>query len=147
MDLQTEGYHQVGLPNTVAPGRNLIFLSFAAARAWQLGIEKIVTGVCQTDYSGYPDRRKNTIDALQLALNLGIERQFVLHTPLMWLNKAETVKMAQEFGAMEAFSYSLTCYNGTFPPCGICPACYLRQRRFFDTRICDPLTERREKTL
>ena len=147
MDLQTEGYHQVGLPNTVVPGRNLIFLSFAAARAWQLGIEKIVTGVCQTDYSGYPDRRKNTIDALQLALNLGIERQFVLHTPLMWLNKAETVKMAQELGALEAFSYSHTCYNRTFPPCGICPACYLRQRGFFDAGICDPLTERREKTL
>ena len=69
------------LPNTFVPGRNLILLSFAAARAWQLGIENIVTGVCQTDYSGYPDCRKNTIEALQLALNLGMEKQFVLHTP------------------------------------------------------------------
>ena len=65
------------------PGRNLILLSFAAARAWQLEIENIVTGVCQTDYSGYPDCRKNTIEALQLALNLGMERQLLLHTPLM----------------------------------------------------------------
>ncbi|MBT7205517.1 MAG: 7-cyano-7-deazaguanine synthase QueC [Deltaproteobacteria bacterium] len=133
------------LPNTFVPGRNLILLSFAAARAWQLGIENIVTGVCQTDYSGYPDCRKNTIEALQLALNLGMERQFVLHTPLMLLTKAQTVRMAKDLGALEALSFSHTCYNGTFPPCGTCPACHLRQKGFSEAGVIDPLIKRTEE--
>ena len=133
------------LPNNFVPGRNIILLSFAAARAWQLGIENIVTGVCQTDYSGYPDCRKNTIEALQLALNLGMERQFVLHTPLMWLTKAQTVRKAQDLGALEALSFSHTCYNGTFPPCGTCPACHLRQKGFSEAGIIDPLIKRAEE--
>ena len=144
---QAETNKDEGLPNTFVPGRNLILLSFAAARAWQLGIENIVTGVCQTDYSGYPDCRKNAIDALQLALNLGMERQFVLHTPLMWLSKAQTVKMAQEFGALEALSLSHTCYNGQFPPCSTCPACFLRERGFLEAGIPDPLIERAKQSI
>jgi 7-cyano-7-deazaguanine synthase len=144
---QAETNKDEGLPNTFVPGRNLILLSFAAARACQLGIENIVTGVCQTDYSGYPDCRKNTIDALQLALNLGMERQFVLHTPLMWLSKAQTVKMAQEFGALEALSLSHTCYNGQFPPCSTCPACFLRERGFLEAGIPDPLIEKAKKLI
>ena len=140
-----ENIIEEGLPNTFVPGRNIILLSFAAARAWQLGIENIVTGVCQTDYSGYPDCRKNTIEALQLALNLGMERQFVLHTPLMWLTKTHTVRKAQELGALEALSFSHTCYNGSFPPCGTCPACHLRQKGFSEAGIIDPLIKRAEE--
>lgn len=79
-----------GLPNTFVPGRNLIFLTFAAALAYRRGIRHIVTGVCETDFSGYPDCRDDTIKALQVALNLGMERRFVLHTPLMWVDKAQT---------------------------------------------------------
>ena len=110
-----------------------------------MGIENIVTGVCQTDYSGYPDCRKNTIEALQIALNLGMEKQFVLHTPLMWLTKAQTVRKAQELEALEALSFSHTCYNGTFPPCDSCPACHLRQKGFSEAGIDDPLIKRAEE--
>ncbi len=145
IEAHQENIFEEGLPNTFVPGRNIIFLSFAAARAWQLGIDNIVTGVCQTDYSGYPDCRKSTIEALQLALNLGMERQFVLHTPLMWLTKAQTVRKAQELGALEAISFSHTCYNGTFPPCGTCPACHLRQKGFSEAGIIDPLIKRAEE--
>ena len=145
VEVQNEKSNRENLPNTFVPGRNLILLSFAAARAWQLEIENIVTGVCQTDYSGYPDCRKNTIEALQLALNLGMERQFVLHTPLMWLDKAQTVMMAKDLGALEALSFSHTCYNGIFPPCGSCQACHLRNKGFYEAGVIDPLIERAKK--
>ena len=145
VETHRENIIEEDLPNTFVPGRNLILLSFAAARAWQLGIENIVTGVCQTDYSGYPDCRKNTIEALQLALNLGMERQFVLHTPLMLLTKAQTVRMAKDLGALEALSFSHTCYNGTFPPCGTCPACHLRHKGFSEAGVIDPLIKRAEE--
>jgi 7-cyano-7-deazaguanine synthase len=127
------------LPNTFVPGRNLIFLTFAAARAYQLGIRDVVTGVCQTDYSGYPDCRQNTIDALQLAVNLGMDAHMTLHTPLMWMNKAETVLLAQEVGALEALAWSHTCYQGQFPPCGSCPACVLRAKGFAAAGLPDPI--------
>ena len=84
-----------GLPNTFVPGRNLIFLTFAAAIAYRRGIRHIVTGVCETDYSGYPDCRDDTIKALQVALGLGMERRFVLHTPLMWIDKSQTWALTQ----------------------------------------------------
>ena len=145
VEVQKEKSNRENLPNTFVPGRNLILLSFAAARAWQLEIENIVTGVCQTDYSGYPDCRKNTIEALQLALNLGMERQFVLHTPLMWLDKAQTVMMAKDLGALKALSFSHTCYNGIFPPCGSCQACHLRNQGFYEAGVIDPLIERAKK--
>ena len=145
VEVQNEKSNRENLPNTFVPGRNLILLSFAAARAWQLEIENIVTGVCQTDYSGYPDCRKNTIEALQLTLNLGMERQFVLHTPLMWLDKAQTVMMAKDLGALEALSFSHTCYNGIFPPCGSCQACHLRNKGFYEAGVIDPLIERAKK--
>ena len=90
------------LPNTFVPGRNLIFLTFAAAYAYRRGIEELVTGVAQTDYSGYPDCRQATIDALQLAIRLGMESGLVIHTPLMFRTKAETVHMAQALGALAA---------------------------------------------
>src|SRR6202158_1879312 len=87
-----------GLPNTFVPGRNLVFLTFAAAVAYRRGITHIVGGMCETDYSGYPDCRDETIRALQVALNLGMNKQFELHTPLMWLDKAGTWKLAHELG-------------------------------------------------
>ena len=105
------------LPSSFVPGRNLIFLTSAAILAQQMGYNNIVTGVCETDYSGYPDCRNNTIRALELSLNLGIDSNFVIHTPLMWLNKKETVELATTFpGCMEALKYSHTCYEGKFPP-------------------------------
>src|SRR6266852_8043693 len=87
-----------GLPNTFVPGRNLVFLTFAAALAYRRGIAHIIGGMCETDYSGYPDCRDETIRALQLALNLGMDRRFVVHTPLMWIDKAATWAMAEALG-------------------------------------------------
>ncbi|MFT8721478.1 MAG: 7-cyano-7-deazaguanine synthase QueC [Acetobacter malorum] len=127
-----------GLPNTFVPGRNIIFLTFAAALAARRGIRHIVTGVCETDYSGYPDCRDDTIKAVQVALNLGMDSRYVLHTPLMWIDKAETWKLAEELGGAPLVSLinqeSHTCYlgdRGTMHPwghgCGECPACALRR--------------------
>lgn len=126
-----------GLPNTFVPGRNLIFLTFAAALAYRRGLKHIVGGMCETDYSGYPDCRDDTIKAMQLALNLGMDRRFVLHTPLMWINKAETWKLAQELGGDALVEIvrteTHTCYRGERGNlhdwgygCGECPACELR---------------------
>lgn len=131
-----------GLPNTFVPGRNLIFLTFAAAYAYQRNVQHLVAGVCETDYSGYPDCRNNTIQALQVAINLGMEARLQIHTPLMWLTKAETVTLAQEVGAMEAMAWTHTCYQGAFPPCGKCPACELRQQGFETAQTQDPLVAR-----
>ncbi|MEY3552779.1 MAG: 7-cyano-7-deazaguanine synthase QueC [Pseudomonadota bacterium] len=126
-----------GLPNTFVPGRNLIFLSFAAAYAYRRGLKHIVTGVCETDYSGYPDCRDDTIKAMQVALNLGLARRFVLETPLMWNDKAQTFALARELGG-QAFldlvvAESHSCYAGDRSKlhdwgrgCGTCPACQLR---------------------
>ncbi len=130
-----------GLPNTFVPGRNLLFLTFAAALAYRRGIRHIVTGVCETDYSGYPDCRDDTIKALQVALNLGMERRFVLHTPLMWIDKAETWRLAASLGGEELVSLiveeSHSCYLGLRDKqhawgygCGECPACDLRAKGF-----------------
>jgi 7-cyano-7-deazaguanine synthase len=126
-----------GLPNTFVPGRNLIFLTFAAALAYRRGIKHIVTGVCETDYSGYPDCRDDTIKALQVAINLGMERRFVLHTPLMWRDKAATWALAHELGGDALVdlirTHSHSCYLGVRDishdwgaGCGECPACHLR---------------------
>lgn len=130
------------LPATFVPGRNLIFLTYAAAYAWRKNIEHLVTGTNQTDYSGYPDCRESTLQALELAINLGMEKTFKIHYPLMHLTKAETVKLGIEVGAMEALAYSHTCYNGQQPPCGICDACKLRAKGFEEAGVADPLVER-----
>lgn len=127
------------LPNTFVPGRNLIFLTFAAAFAYQKGSNHLVTGVAQTDYSGYPDCREESMSALQKAINLGMESDIQIHTPLMHLSKAETVKLASEVGALNAMMDTHTCYNGDRPPCGECPACVLRARGFEEAGIQDPL--------
>lgn len=128
-----------GLPNTFVPGRNLIFLTYAAAFAYRLGIRNLVTGVAQTDYSGYPDCREETIVALQETLRLGMESDVTIHTPLMHLSKKETVELARDLGGLPAMAYTHTCYNGERPPCGQCPACELRAKGFAEAGIADPL--------
>jgi len=131
-----------GLPNTFVPGRNLIFLTFAAAYAYGRGITEIVTGVGETDYSGYPDCREETIRALQQSIRLGMELPITIHTPLMRLGKRQIVELARELGALEALAYTHTCYQGRRPPCGECPACRLRANGFREAGIPDPLLER-----
>jgi 7-cyano-7-deazaguanine synthase len=126
-----------GLPNTFVPGRNLVFLTFAAALAYRRGLKHIVAGMCETDYSGYPDCRDDTIKALQVALNLGMESRFVLHTPLMFIDKAETWRLAERLGGDPLVELirteSHSCYLGDREHvhdwghgCGTCPACHLR---------------------
>jgi 7-cyano-7-deazaguanine synthase len=126
-----------GLPTTFVPGRNLLFLTYAAAVAYRRGIRTIVTGVCETDFSGYPDCRDDTIKALQVALNLGMDTRFVLETPLMWVDKAGTWAMAEALGGRPLVDlvteHTHTCYLGDRATrhawgygCGTCPACQLR---------------------
>ena len=116
-------------PNTFVPGRNLFFLSIAAVYAREKGIRHIVTGVSQTDFSGYPDCRDSFIKSLNVTLNLAMDNQFVIHTPLMWINKAQTWEMADRLGVLDLVrSETLTCYNGIKGDgCGHCPACKLRR--------------------
>jgi 7-cyano-7-deazaguanine synthase len=118
-------------------------VTFAAAYAWQQGIRDIVIGVAQTDYSGYPDCREETIHALQKCLRLGMESNFELHTPLMHLTKKETVELARDLGALDVMALTHTCYNGARPPCGECAACKLRAKGFADAGVDDPLVARR----
>jgi 7-cyano-7-deazaguanine synthase len=127
-----------GLPNTFVPGRNIVFLSFAAALAYRRGLRHLVAGMCETDYSGYPDCRDDTLKALQVALNLGMERRFILHTPLMWLDKAATWRLAEELGGQDLVRMIVeethTCYQGDRTRqhswgfgCDACPGCELRR--------------------
>lgn len=126
-----------GLPNTFVPGRNLLFFTFAAVLAYRRSLKHLVGGVCETDYSGYPDCRDDTIKALQVALNLGMEQSFVLHTPLMWMDKAETWTLASDLGGEPMLrivrDLTHTCYVGNRSKhndwgygCSECPACRLR---------------------
>lgn len=126
-----------GLPNTFVPGRNLVFLTFAGALAYRRGARHIVAGMCETDFSGYPDCRDDTMKAMQLALNLGMDTRFVIHTPLMWIDKAATWALARTLGSDALIeiirSDTHTCYNGDRDHlhdwgygCGTCPACMLR---------------------
>ena len=118
------------LPNTFVPGRNMFFISIAAVYARERGIQNIVTGVSQTDFSGYPDCRDTFIKSLNVTLNMAMDEQFVLHTPLMWLDKCETWALADELGVMDIIRKdTVTCYNGVpGDGCGDCPACKLRRR-------------------
>jgi 7-cyano-7-deazaguanine synthase len=131
-----------GLPNTFVPGRNLIFLTFAAAYAYQHGIAHLVTGVAETDYSGYPDCREETIQSLQTVLQNGMDSDIQIHAPLMHFSKKATVQLADELGALPAMALTHTCYNGARPPCGACPACELRAKGFEEAGIDDPLMSR-----
>ncbi|MCW5655639.1 7-cyano-7-deazaguanine synthase QueC [Hydrogenophaga sp.] len=136
-----------GLPNTFVPGRNLLFMTLAAALAYRRGIQVIVTGVCETDFSGYPDCRDDTMKALQVALSLGMDHRFLIDTPLMWIDKAATWRLAHELGESAVLvgggsalvnlivEHTHTCYLGDREHrhpwgygCGSCPACELRAR-------------------
>ena len=138
-----------GLPNTFVPARNLIFFTFAGALAYRRGARHIVAGMCETDYSGYPDCRDDTVKAMQVALSLGLDRRVTLHTPLMWVDKAGTFAMAREI-AGQAFldlivEQTHTCYVGDRSHrhpwgygCGACPACELRAQGYAKFRADSP---------
>lgn len=119
-----------GLPSTFVPGRNLLFFSFAGVLASQIGAKHIVTGVSETDFSGYPDCRDIFIKSLNATLNLSMDCTFVIHTPLMWINKAQTWELADQLGKLDFVrERTLTCYNGIKADgCGECPACQLRKK-------------------
>jgi 7-cyano-7-deazaguanine synthase len=130
-----------GLPNTFVPGRNLLFLTLAAALAYRRDLQVIVTGVCETDFSGYPDCRDDTMKAMQLALSLGMDKCFLIDTPLMWIDKADTWQLARDLGGDPLVNliieHTHTCYQGDRTHrhawgygCGTCPACELRARGF-----------------
>jgi 7-cyano-7-deazaguanine synthase len=138
-----------GLPNTFVPGRNLLFLTLAAAVAYRRDLQVIVTGVCETDFSGYPDCRDDTMKAMQLALSLGMDKRYLIETPLMWIDKAATWAMAHELGEKSGVAgggpalvdliveHTHTCYLGDREHrhpwgygCGTCPACELRARGY-----------------
>ncbi len=138
-----------GLPNTFVPGRNLLFLTLAAALAYRRDLQVLVTGVCETDFSGYPDCRDDTMKAMQLALSLGMDKRFLIETPLMWIDKADTWRLAHALGEKSGVAgggealvaliveHTHTCYLGDREHrhawgygCGTCPACELRARGF-----------------
>jgi 7-cyano-7-deazaguanine synthase len=130
-----------GLPTTFVPGRNLVFFAFAGALAYRRGAKHLVAGMCETDFSGYPDCRDDTLKAMQLALNLGMDARFVIHTPLMWIDKAATFALAHELGGDALIALLVeathTCYLGDRSHrhdwgfgCGECPACRLRAAGF-----------------
>ena len=140
---------QNGLPNTFVPGRNLLFLTLAAAVAYRRDLQVIVTGVCETDFSGYPDCRDDTMKAMQLALSLGMDKRFLIETPLMWIDKAATWQLAKDLGEQSGvksggkalvdliIEHTHTCYLGDREHrhpwgygCGTCPACELRARGY-----------------
>lgn len=134
-------FQSSGLPNTFVPGRNLLFLTFAATIAYRRNLKTVVAGMCETDYSGYPDCRDDTIKVLQVAISLGLDSRIVLETPLMWLDKAQTWSLAKSLGGQSLVELirteTHTCYLGdhTTPNawgygCGQCPACELRRKGF-----------------
>ncbi|GGM23944.1 7-cyano-7-deazaguanine synthase [Paraliobacillus quinghaiensis] len=129
-DIEVKEGENGDLPSTFVPGRNLLFLSFATILANQIGAKHIITGVCETDFSGYPDCRDVFIKSLNVSLNLSMDDQFVIHTPLMWLDKKETWELADQ---LDCFQYirgkTLTCYHGIRGDgCGECPSCILRKK-------------------
>ena len=135
-DVQIE-MREKSLPNTFVPGRNILFLTFAACVAYRRGLKHIVAGMCETDYSGYPDCRDDTVKALQAAINRGMEARFVLHTPLMFIDKAGTWALAERLGGAKLVDliveHTHSCYEGDRTQrhawgygCGRCPACQLR---------------------
>lgn len=128
-DIEIKAGENGSLPSTFVEGRNMLFLTFAGVLAKVKGAKHIVTGVCETDFSGYPDCRDVFIKSLNVTLNLAMDYDFVVHTPLMWIDKAETWKMADSFGRLDYVrEKTLTCYNGVIGDgCGECPACNLRR--------------------
>lgn len=137
---------ECGLPNTFVPGRNLMFFTVAAATAWRRNIRHLIGGMCETDFSGYPDCRDNALKALQVALSAGLDIPLTIHTPLMWTDKAQTWQMAEEYGGQKAVSFIIekthSCYKGVRDilyewgyGCNACPACDLRQKGYEKYRM------------
>ena len=138
-----------GLPNTFVPGRNLLFLTLAAALAYRRDLQVMVTGVCETDFSGYPDCRDDTMKAMQLALSLGMDKRFLIETPLMWIDKADTWALADSLGGQPLvdliIEHTHTCYLGDREHrhpwgygCGQCPACELRAKGYERWVVANP---------
>lgn len=127
------------LPSTFVDGRNMLFLGFAATYAKQKQAYTIYTGVCETDYSGYPDCRDVFIKSMERTISLAMDCSFTLKTPLMWLDKSETVLLMKTLGKLEWYRYSHTCYEGKRPACGQCPACKLRLKGFEKAGMKDPI--------
>jgi 7-cyano-7-deazaguanine synthase len=136
-------FERNGLPNTFVPGRNILFFSFAATVAYRRGLEILVGGMCETDYSGYPDCRDNTLKSMQVTLSLGLDSPMVIETPLMWIDKAATWKMAHQLGGNSLVQliqeHTHTCYLGDRSTrhtwgygCGTCPACDLRKSGYIN---------------
>lgn len=137
------GVHENGLPTTFVPGRNLIFLNYAAALGWRRGFSNLVAGMCEADFSGYPDCRKETLDTQMKAISLGLDRAFELHTPLMFLSKAGAWDLAKNLGGSSLVEIirtkTHTCYKGIHDQlhswgygCGTCPACELRSKGWME---------------
>jgi len=127
------------VPASFVPFRNLFFISSAAAIAYRKGIANLMTGVCSTDFSGYFDCRDVFIKAANVAISLAGDCNLDIHTPLMWLTKAETVLLMARLETFEWYEHTLTCYEGKEPPCGVCPACKLRAKGFEEAGLMDPL--------
>lgn len=132
-------WKEQSLPNTFVPGRNLLFLSLAAAWGYEKNCVDLITGVCQSDYSGYPDCRQNFISAAEKSISLALDRKIHIHTPLMHLSKAESVLLMKDLGKIAWYQHTHSCYQGVHPPCGHCPACLLRQKGFKEAGLKDPL--------
>ena len=142
-------FEKSGLPNTFVPGRNLLFFTFAAAVGYRRGLKHLVGGMCETDYSGYPDCRDDTLKAMQATLSLGMDHRFAIHTPLMWRDKAATWDLARKLGGDGLVELIRTethsCYQGDRTGlhewgygCGACPACDLRRKGWENFQICHP---------
>ncbi|MGA0242659.1 MAG: 7-cyano-7-deazaguanine synthase QueC [Candidatus Marinamargulisbacteria bacterium] len=128
-----------GWPSTFVPGRNALFLTIAGTIAYERGAGVIYTGVCQTDYSGYPDCREAFIQSQEQTLQLALDAHILIKAPLMHLTKAQTVLAMQQYGHLAWYRHTHTCYNGQRPACGTCPSCVLRKKGFLDAGILDPL--------
>ena len=129
-----------GLEATFVPGRNILFLTIAANRAYVSGCKHLVIGVTQEDFGGYPDCRHEFIKAIEMAISLGLDYNIEIHAPLQHLHKKQIVQLATTLdGCLEALTHSTTCYNGVYPPCGKCHSCLLRQRGFMEAGVSDPL--------
>jgi 7-cyano-7-deazaguanine synthase len=130
------------LPGSFLPGRNILFLTLAGIYAYTKGINNLVIGACETDYSGYPDCRERFISIMEETLNAGLQSEIWIYAPLMHLSKKDSILLVKDLpNAMEVLSLTRTCYNGYFPPCGECPACRLRQKGFEEAGIKDPALE------
>ncbi len=126
------------LPASFVPGRNFIFLGYAAIYAYTLGIHDIYTGVCQADFSGYPDCRSDTIDSIEKSLSLALDTHIKIHAPLMDMTKAEIVVTMYDLGKLDWYGATWTCYEGGTYPCGECPSCKLRAKGFAEAGLEDP---------